>query len=62
MKLFTTFSTQWRVGMNGPVGLDYNVLLHELDRRDLSRDEYDDLFGSIRLMEREALKEMQPKA
>jgi hypothetical protein len=54
-------STQWRHGFNGPTGLDYNVLLHELDRRRLEPDEYDDLFGSIRTIESEALNEMRPK-
>ena len=48
--------TQWRHGFSGPTGLDYNVLLHELDRRDLSRDDYDDLFGAVRTIESEALK------
>jgi hypothetical protein len=57
-----TMQTQWRHGFNGPTGLDYNVLLHELDRMALGRDEYDDLFGSIRVMEQTALKEMHRKA
>ena len=61
MKFFTDMGTQWRQGFNGPTGLDYGVLLHELDRLDLPRDEYDDLFGSIRVMEREALNEMRAK-
>lgn len=47
--------TQWRHGYSGPTGLDYNVLLHELDRRKLAQDAYDDLFGSIRTIESEAL-------
>lgn len=63
MKLYVeVMATQWRHGFSGPTGLDYNVLLHELDRRSLERDEYNDLFGSIREIERVALKEMQPKA
>jgi hypothetical protein len=61
MKFFTEMSTQWRHGFSGPTGLDYNVVLHELDRRNLPPDEYDDLFGSLRVMEREALREMAPK-
>jgi hypothetical protein len=51
-------ATQWRHGFSGPTGLDYNVLLHELDRRGLERDEYDDLFGSLRVIEQAALKEI----
>lgn len=43
--------TQWRHGFAGPTGLDYNVLLHELDRRELSRADYDDLFAALRVIE-----------
>lgn len=53
--------TQWRHGFNGPTGLDYNVLLHELDRRALDKDEYDDLFAAVRVIEQEALRETRPK-
>lgn len=56
IQLFTQVSTQWRVGMNGPTGLDYNVVFHELDRRELERAAYDDLMGSIRVIEHEALR------
>lgn len=52
MHLYTSLMrTQWRHGFNGPTGLDYNVLLHELDRRGLTGDEYDDLFGAMRVIE-----------
>ena len=57
--LFSQFSTQWRVGMNGPVGLDYGVIFHELDRRGLSRDDYDDCMWAVRVIERAALDEMR---
>jgi hypothetical protein len=60
MKFYNeVMATQWRHGFNGPTGLDYNVLLHELDRRDLGRDEYDDLFGSLRIIEQTALTEFR---
>lgn len=55
-------ATQWRHGSNGPTGLDYNVLLHELDRMALPPDEYDDLFAALRVVEGVALKEMTAKA
>lgn len=52
MNLYTSLMrTQWRHGFAGPTGLDYNVLLHELDRRSLSDGEYDDLFGAMRVIE-----------
>ena len=56
--IFADLATQWRVGAGGPVGLDYNVLFHKLDRMQLSRDEYDELEEDIRVMEREALDTM----
>lgn len=55
VKLFNTLAGQWRMGPSGPVALDYIVLFHELDRMRLEGAEYDDLFGSIRVMEDAAL-------
>lgn len=55
IEFYLRIQTQWRVGMNGRTGLDYNVLFHEMDRRDLSRDDYDDLLDSIRVIERTVL-------
>lgn len=57
--LFSRLSSQWRAGALGVVGLDYNVLFHEMDRMDLERDEYDRLFEDIRTMEAAALEEMR---
>lgn len=60
MKLYTQImQSQWRPDY---VGLDYNVLLHELDRRNLSPDDYDDLFGSLRVIERIARDEIHKAA
>jgi len=53
--LFCDLQTQWRVGAMGPVGLDYNVLFHKLDRMDLAPDEYEQLESDVRTMELEAL-------
>lgn len=58
VQLFVRYSTQWRVGMAGPVGLDYVPILHDLDRRKLSCDEFDDMMDCIRMLERAALDEM----
>lgn len=44
--------------MNGPSGLDYNVLFKKLDRMGLSESEYADLEDDIRVMEFEALSVM----
>lgn len=59
LALFTQFSTQWRTGPSGAVGLDYGVIFHELDRRELSRPDYDDAMWSVRVIERAALNEMR---
>lgn len=57
--LWHKVGNQWRVGMNGPVALDYVPLQHELDRMRLSEEEHDLLFDSIRVMEAEALSVMR---
>lgn len=58
IQIFTRLSTQWRVGAGGPVGLDYNVVFHELDRKGLADDEYDDMMAAIRVIESTALEEL----
>lgn len=59
---YNMLRTQWRHGFDGPTGLDYNVLLHELDRRGLEKAAYDELFASIRLIEAEALNVIRKKS
>nr|WP_269117382.1 DUF1799 domain-containing protein [Ramlibacter monticola] len=58
-ELFASLSTQWRVGMNGPTGLDYSVLHRELDDLGLSGDERQQTKADIRVMEQEALTVMR---
>lgn len=48
---FIRFATQWRMGMGGPVGLDYSVILHEMDRQGLSGDERDNLLDALQVIE-----------
>jgi hypothetical protein len=52
-------ATQWRVGMCGATGLDYNVLPFIFRTRGIPRSEWATAFDDIRAMEAEALKEMQ---
>ena len=54
-KLFTYMRTQWRVGMGGPIGLDYSVMQRKLDRMRLTPEAYDQLEDDIREMEAVAL-------
>ena len=50
--------TQWRsTGMNGPTGLDYNVLFTFMTLKNLSID----LLEDIRVMETAALTEIHRK-
>jgi hypothetical protein len=59
--LFNRLSSQWRIGAGGPIGLDYNVLFHELDRMNLDADAYDDLFAAVRVIEGTALDMLHKK-
>ena len=52
-------STQWRVGLNGPTGLDYNVLFKIMSRLGLPDDEYDVMFSDVRVMEVAAISAMR---
>ena len=56
IQLFTRYSTQWRVGSSGVVGLDYNVIFHELDRKGLEGEAYDDMMASMRIVEEAAVR------
>jgi Phage related hypothetical protein (DUF1799) len=51
-------STQWRTGMNGATGLDYNVLKEIWQRLKIPLSRRDDVFQDIRIMENQALKTM----
>lgn len=59
VNLFMSISTQWRVGMNGATGLDYNVLYHKMDRMKLSAERYEELEQEIGVMEIAALEKMR---
>jgi len=56
--LFLSLKTQWRVGINGKTGLDYNVLYHKLDRMNLDPDAYAEMEYDIGILEHAALEEM----
>ncbi|KRC30685.1 DUF1799 domain-containing protein [Acidovorax sp. Root217] len=59
--LFCSMSTQWRIGMAGPTGLDYNVLYSKLDRMDLEPDRYTELECDVGVIERAALEAITSK-
>lgn len=60
-ELFYFMRTQWRIGMAGATGLDYNVLYHKLQRLKLSSEEADDVEWAIQIMESEALDLMNQR-
>lgn len=60
--LFSSMSTQWRIGMAGPTGLDYNVVYHKMDRMKLPAEEYELLEMDIQIMEAAALEVMHSKS
>lgn len=53
--LFEAMSTQWRVGMGGAVGLDYNAIKPVAGLIGLKRTELTQAFPDLRMMEAEAL-------
>lgn len=54
-EIFEAIRTQWRVGMNGPSGLDYNVIPQFLRLYQIPRADHRDLYDAIRVMEDAAL-------
>jgi len=51
--------TQWRIGMNGPTGLDYNVLFRLMDEAKMSPEDWRSTFDDVRVMESAALESMR---
>ena len=61
MDLFQRVQTQWRAGMGGPYGLDYNVVYREIDRLGLDREAESETMDAIRVLEGAALRAMRAK-
>jgi hypothetical protein len=59
--VFRKMTTQWRVAMGGPTGLDYNVLFRLLDNERLSGDDWDAMLADVCVMEAAALEAMAQK-
>lgn len=53
--LFEAMSTQWRTGMGGASGLDYNALPPVASMLGIKRRELSEVFHDIRVMEAEAM-------
>lgn len=59
--LFSVLQTQWRTGMSGPTGLDYNTLFTFMTLKNLSYERHCELLEDIRVMESAALSEIHRK-
>ncbi|MEX5744650.1 DUF1799 domain-containing protein [Massilia sp. X63] len=58
-ELFNALATQWRIGMGGQAGLDYNVVPVVLRLQGVPRAEWPELFADVRVMEAAALQAMR---
>ena len=55
LRLWLEVATQWRVGMGGATGLDYNALPPVASMLGMKRREIPEVFHDIRVMEAEAM-------
>jgi len=53
--LFNNLSTQWRIGMGGASGLDYNAIPTVAKLLGFKKKQVQDMFPDIQVMENEAL-------
>lgn len=56
--VFEAMGTQWRMGMGGATGLDYQALPVVMDMAGLEAGERQEVFRDLRVMEQEALRTM----
>lgn len=57
--VFRDLMTQWRVGMSGLIGLDYNVIPVVFRLRRIPKAEQQEVFDGIQVMERAAIRATQ---
>lgn len=59
MRIFVRLDTQWRVGMSGPIGLDYNAAYPLIDRATSTPEDWHDMLDDLRVLEATALDVMR---
>jgi uncharacterized protein DUF1799 len=59
VRVFQAMGTQWRMGFNGPIGLDYGALREVWQRLRVPSAERDWIFADLQVMERAALDQMR---
>lgn len=53
--VFSALMTQWRIGMNGATGLDYNVIPVVGKMMGYKKKQINEMFHDLQIMENEAL-------
>ncbi|MBX9849594.1 MAG: DUF1799 domain-containing protein [Rhodocyclaceae bacterium] len=61
VNVFIAMGTQWRTGMSGPTGLDYNALPVVFGMCSVAATDQAGIFESLRIMEMAALSVMHAK-
>lgn len=61
LHLFIRFSSQWRAGAMGVIGLDMTVFFHELDRKKVPEDTYDEMLWKLSVIETAAMQHLNKK-
>ena len=61
VEVFSSMLTQWRMGPVGPIGFDYGVLPMVMRFNSVHRDDRQDVFEGLRVMEMSALRTMREK-
>lgn len=59
MRIFVRMDTQWRVGVSGPIGLDYSAAYPLIDRATSTPEEWDEMLDDLRVLEAEAMDVMR---
>lgn len=59
VSVFRAMQTQWNVGMTGLIGMKYESLQSVPSMRNISTDEYDDVFWALQILESETLDQVR---
>ncbi len=54
--IFVSMSSQWRIGMHGPTGLDYSAMPFVFRMHGVKRQDWPEMYTSMRIMEASALE------
>lgn len=60
-KVFNEVSSQWRVGVNGPTALDWNIAFRIMDLMGVKSKKQLEVIRAIKVMESSALSQMNKR-